>query len=169
MPSTVCGFNDVPGGASGGELLAAYGPTLLVDIGFDPNFNAAVTMAPTAGIQGIHALVDTGATESCIDSLLAAQLNLPVVDRRTVSGVHGGGEVNMHLAQVRIPSLGINLYGAFAGVHLQAGGQVHRALIGRTFLRHCKMVYEGHTGNVTIEVVQPPPPPPVSAVQPPPV
>jgi predicted aspartyl protease len=169
MPSTVCGFNDVPGGASGEDLLASYGPTLLVDIGFDPNFTAAsVTMAPVTGIQGIHALVDTGASESCIDSLLATQLNLPIVDRRTVAGAHGGGDVNMHLAQVRIPSLGINLYGAFAGVHLQAGGQVHRALIGRTFLRYCKMVYEGHTGNVTIEVVQPLQPPPVPAVPTPP-
>jgi predicted aspartyl protease len=125
----------VAGGASGADLLAGYGPTLLVNIGFDPNFTAVQTAPPVAGIQGIYALVDTGATESCIDSLLATQLNLPVVDRRTVSGVHGGGEVNMHLAQVHIPSLGKTIYGAFAGVHLHAGGQAHAALIGRAFLR----------------------------------
>jgi hypothetical protein len=41
--------------------------------------------------------------------------------------------------------------GVFAGVHLQEGGQLHRALIGRTFLRHYKMVYEGLTGTVTLE------------------
>jgi predicted aspartyl protease len=167
MPSAGCGFNDVAGGASGTELLAVWGPTLLVDIGFDPNYNAAQATPPIAGIQGIYALVDTGASESCIDSLLATQLNLPVVDRQTVSGAHGGGEVNMHLAQVHIPNLGKTIYGIFAGVHLQAGGQVHKALIGRTFLRHCKMVYDGQTGNVTIEVVQPPPP--LSAVPTPPV
>lgn len=159
MPSVGCGFSDVAGGASGSDLLAFYGPTLLVDIGFDSNFNAAQTMLPVAGIKGIRALVDTGASESCIDSLLATQLNLPVVDRRTVSGIHGGGEVNMHLAQVHIPSLGKTIYGSFAGVHLQAGGQVHKALIGRTFLRHCKIVYEGQTGNVTIETVDVPQPP----------
>ena len=56
----------------------------------------------------------------------------------------------MHLAQVRIPSLGFTIYGAFAGVHLAAGGQPHKALIGRTFLRAFTMVYKGGTGTVTI-------------------
>jgi len=32
MPETLRGFNYVPGGASGRELLAAYGPTLIVDM-----------------------------------------------------------------------------------------------------------------------------------------
>ena len=152
MPSTRCGFDSVPGGASGSDLLVAYGPTLLVDIGFDPNWKAEIPVViPVAGIKGIHALVDTGATECCIDSLLAAQLNLPIVDRRMIAGVHGGQEVNMHLAQVHAPSVAFTFYGVFAGVHLQAGGQLHRALIGRTFLRHYKMVYEGLTGTVTLE------------------
>lgn len=152
MPSTRCGFDSVPGGASGSDLLATWGPTLLVDIGFDQNWKPGTALLiPVAGIKGIHALVDTGATESCIDSLLATQLNLPIVDRRMISGVHGGQQVNMHLAQVHVPSLNFTIYGVFAGVHLQAGGQMHRALIGRTFLRHYKMVYEGHTGLVTLE------------------
>jgi hypothetical protein len=75
---------------------------------------------------------------------------LPVIDRRSVSGVHGAGEVNMHLAHIHIPMLNFTLYGAFAGVALQAGGQQHHALIGRTFLRNFTMIYEGRTGTVTI-------------------
>jgi predicted aspartyl protease len=154
MASVKCGFNDVPGGATGAELLVAYGPTLGVDIGFDPGFKIPAAgqtgPIPVPGITGIEALVDTGATESCIDSVLAAQLNLPIVDKRTVSGVHGSQEVNMHLAQVRIPALDITIYGSFAGVHLAAGGQPHKALIGRTFLHGLTMVYEGATGTVTI-------------------
>jgi predicted aspartyl protease len=155
MPSTKCGFDDVPGGATGSELLTRYGPTLSVDVGFDPDFvqKDGPTATPKPGMTGIHALVDTGAGESCIDSELAAQLNLPVVDRRMVSGAHGSQEVNMHLAQVRVPSLNIVIYGAFAGVHLAAGGQFHKALIGRTFLDAFTMVYEGNTGTVTISSV----------------
>ena len=156
MPSTRCGFDSVPGGASGADLLTSYGPTLLVDIGFDAAFKPESLVTPIAGIKGIHALVDTGASESCIDSLLATQLNLPIVDRRMISGVHGGQEVNMHLAQVHVPALMWTIYGVFAGVHLQAGGQIHKALIGRTFLRNYKMVYEGLTGMVTLESIQPP-------------
>jgi predicted aspartyl protease len=148
MANTKCGFDDILGGATGGDLLIFYGPTLVVNIGFDPAYKAGGV--PVPGIIGISALVDTGATESCIDSALASQLNLPIVDRRMISGVHGRQEVNIHLAQVHIPSLAHTIYGAFAGVHLVAGGQPHKALIGRTFLQGYTMVYEGRTGTVTL-------------------
>jgi predicted aspartyl protease len=166
MANVECGFADVPGGASGSDLLTSYGPTPPVDIGFDANFKANQVPAPIAGIKGVDALVDTGAAESCIDSLLASQLNLPIVDRRPIAGALGQGEANMHLAQVHIPSLKRTIYGVFAGVHLQAGGQMHKALIGRTFLRHCTMSYDGQAGTVSIETPDVPgaaaaPPPPL--------
>jgi len=154
MPQIHCGFiDDLASGVSGAALLVSYGPTIQVDIGFDPNFKPnpkAPVPAPMAGIQGQHALVDSGASECCIDSLLAAELKLPIVDRRPVSGVHGKEEVNIHLAQIHVPSLGHIMYGRFAGVHLAAGGQVHKAILGRTFLRHFKMAYDGTTGQVLI-------------------
>jgi hypothetical protein len=40
-------------------------------------------------------------------------------------------------------------------VDLKAGGQIHSALIGRTFLKHFKMVYDGRTGTVTLSRDQP--------------
>ena len=151
MAIAKCGFENVPGGAAASDLLVSYGPTLLVNIGFDPNYQPPPhPNIPVAGITGTHALVDTGASESCIDSMLATQLNLPIVDRRMVSGVSGPQEVNMHLSQVYIPSLSFTIYGMFAGVHLTAGGQPHKALIGRTFLQRFTMTYNGLTGDVTI-------------------
>jgi hypothetical protein len=124
---------------------------IIVDIGFDANYGGgAGTPRPVPGVTGLHALVDTGATESCIDNLLAAQLNLPVVDKRMTAGAHGAKEVNVHLAQVYIPSLNFTITGAFAGVGLREGGQAHSALIGRTFLRHFKMTYDGPSGGVEI-------------------
>jgi hypothetical protein len=133
-------------------MLVAIGPTLFVQIGFDPTFDplAVPPGAPNLPTNVVQALVDSGATESCIDSTIATALNLPIIDRRSVSGVHGTGEVNMHLAHIHIPALNFTLYGAFAGVALQAGGQHHHALIGRTFLRNFTMIYEGRTGTVTI-------------------
>ncbi|MDE2142736.1 MAG: hypothetical protein KGJ84_10025 [Elusimicrobia bacterium] len=94
--------------------------------------------------------MDTGAGESCIDAMLATQLGLPIVDQQVIGGVGGRHTVNVYLAQVRVPALNININGQFAGVNLAESGQVHRALIGRTFLRHFVMVYEGHTGTVKI-------------------
>lgn len=150
MTRTRCGFNDTPMG-SGKDLLASQGPTIFVNIGFDASYSPQnVIQIPVPGIRQARALVDTGATESCIDSLLAAQLKLPIVDRRQIAGVGGAQVVNMHLAQVHVPSLGQTIYGAFAAVHLVAGGQPHQALLGRLFLQHFTMIYEGRTGTVTI-------------------
>jgi predicted aspartyl protease len=150
MPEAKCGFNSIPGGASGSELLVTYGPSIIVDIGFDPDYRTKPV--PLAGITDLAALVDTGATESCIDSLLAAQLNLPIVDKRVICGAGGQHEVNMHLAQIYVPSLHFTVYGSFAAVHLAAGGQPHRALLGRTFLAAMKMSYDGLTGDVTLSI-----------------
>ena len=85
--------------------------------------------------------------ESCIDSTLAVELKLPVIDRQVVAGED---EVNMHLAQIHVPALKVTVTGSFAGVHLTAGGQPHYALIGRTFLQHFKMTYESTTGAVSL-------------------
>ena|ERR1700733_8644936 len=153
MPRTKCGFDSTPQGASGQELLVTWGPTLFVDVGFDPAFipNPLAMPVPTPGMRGINALVDTGAQECCIDSLLASQLGLPIVDRRQISGVHGSHIASVHLAQVFVPSLAFVVYGAFVGVDLAAGGQAHSVLIGRTFLQFFTMVYEGRNGTVTLD------------------
>lgn len=54
------------------------------------------------------------------------------------------------MAQIQVPALGVNIYGSFAAAHLSAGGQQHRAIIGRTFLRHHTMTYDGKTGAVRL-------------------
>lgn len=150
MADTECGFNDVAGGASGADLLVSRGPTLLVNIGFDPSFSAITGVKPQPGLQGVEALVDTGASTSCIDNLLGSQLNLPIIDRIQISGAGGHHMANMYLAQIYIPSLSSTIIGSFAGVDLLAGGQRHSALIGRSFLRNCRMEYDGTTGSVKL-------------------
>jgi predicted aspartyl protease len=149
MPQTRCGFDDHQG-TSGHDQLIAFGPTLNVDIGFDPNYKPSATAVPVPGIRGIWALVDTGATESCIDAQLAATLNLPLINRRPIAGIGGLHQASVHLAQIHVPSLAFTIYGEFAAVDLAAGGQHHRALVGRTFLERFTMVYDGKTGNVTL-------------------
>ena len=150
MPTTKCGCNDAPG-VPARDGLVGIGPTLIVNIGFDPTYDPANPAKPVVlPADQLWALVDTGALESCIDSDLAMRLNLPVIDRRHIAGAHGAKEVNVHLGHVHIPSLNFTLYGQFCAVDLAAGGQRHRALIGRTFLQHFTMVYEGRTGSVTL-------------------
>ena len=135
MPTTRCGFDDGPT-LTGQAALALHGPILEVEIGFD------------AEGPRYYALVDTGASESCIDSTLAIQLGLPVIDQRPRLGASGEFLANIHLARIHVPALKSTINGRFAGVDL--AGHPYRALIGRTFLQHFTMVYEGRTGTVTL-------------------
>jgi hypothetical protein len=121
-------------------------------IGLDPNYDPQAVPLPPPILSPplLPALVDTGASASCIDSGLAMRLNLPVIDQARISGAHGAGLVNVHLAQLHIPALAFTIYGAFFAVDLIAGGQAHHALIGRNFLQLFTMTYEGPTGTVTL-------------------
>ncbi len=133
------------------DALAALGPTINVQVGFDPDYKPALGVYPALPQDQYPAIVDTGATESCIDVSLASALRLNPVNRLWMSGIGGAIEVNTYLVQVVVPSLSFVLYGEFAGVHLLAGGQAHLALLGREFLRHHRLVYDGRTGIVTLE------------------
>ena len=135
------------GSAGQPDLLVARGPTLPVMIGRGPD----LTMAAATPTDAAHAaLLDTGADTACIDSDFAYALNLPVVHQETVSGVHGRGLVNLHLAQIYLPGLSAVFSGAFAGAGLKTGGQPYTAILGRDFLRHFRSTYNGRTGAVTL-------------------
>jgi hypothetical protein len=150
MPQVECGHSD-GSGYTGSQLLAIRGPTLLVDIGFDPDYDPAQPgKLPKLAITGVEALIDTGATISCIDKALAAALKLPAVDKQKFGGAAGLYEAEMHSAQIHVPSLVATIHGLFAAVDLVGGGQRHVALIGRTFLQNLKMAYDGTTGKVTL-------------------
>lgn len=145
-----CGFH---GQANAPDLLIQNGPTILVNIGFDPALHPGTPNAPAAlvpAMQNISALVDTGATYSFIDTSIAAVLNLPKVDKANISGSAGSHVADVFLAQIHVPSLGITILGQFAGVNLIGGGQMHGALLGRSFLRDLTMTYDGQTGRVSL-------------------
>jgi hypothetical protein len=156
--------------------LVAHGPTILAQIGFDPAFFGAIASpappaltlpTPSAAVddaqqQGappplppvapVLALIDTGASNSCIDDTLAIQLNLPLINRVRVGGVHGGELLCVYLGKLSIPQLGFSRAGQFIGAKMEQGNQAHRALIGRDLLANMLMVYDGTTGRVKLSV-----------------
>lgn len=133
------------------DLLILHGPSIQVDIGFDPAFDPVrLGKPPNAITKNAWALIDTGAQESFIDTGLADALTLPLVDMMPVSGSAGRHVAPVYSAQMYIPPLNFTIWGTFAGVNLVAGGQQHMALIGRTFLAHHKMIYDGTTGRVAL-------------------
>ena len=156
MPIADCGFRNTDQ-LSGLKALLQFGPTLWVDMGFDPTFDYAKgsltgALGPQSSATQIPALVDTGATFSCIDNNLALSLGLPFVDRQNISGVGGEHELNVYLAHVIAPALRWGQWGLFYGVKLAEGQQPHRALIGRFFLQTMMLIYDGRTGHVEIAV-----------------
>lgn len=160
MPIVECGCPPAAAAAAGATpqaVLVNIGPTLQVDVGFDPAlFGSSLpaipgsTASPAAiSAVSVPALLDTGAQESSIDEDLAQQLNLPLIDQETTSGISGPIVLNVYLAHIVIPMLGTQ-YGRFTGVHLQKGGQFHRALLGRTMLQDMLLVYDGDSGSVKL-------------------
>ena len=132
------------------DILTVVGPNMDVHIGFDPNYRAGPGLVPSLPPNHYSALIDTGARDSCIDSALASALNLVVIDQRWIAGVGGPQLVNVYAAQLYVPSLNWIVFGDFHGVHLTAGQQPHFALIGRTFLRHHTLFYDGRSGVVRL-------------------
>ena len=149
MPLTDAAFADSDGRPDHAALLE-LGPSLEVVV--SPLVDLA--QPPTEGhiTEGhvTHALVDTGATQSCIDTQVAESLELSVVDYVTLSGAAGPSPHPLFMAKVAIPLLDILEFGAFIGVDLAAGGQPHRVLLGRTFLRSTVMIYDGIRAQVTL-------------------
>ena len=138
MASVECGWPQI-----NPAWLTLHGPTVQVQIKWIANGEGQVS-------ELYPALVDTGAGECCIDSALALELALPIVDRQWIAGATGREIVNIHEAELHVPALGFVMTGRFAGVHLTAGGQQHHALIGRTLLLHHVLVYDGQQGSAIL-------------------
>lgn len=150
MPTIDCGFEDFEE-KERPSLLAQIGPTIPVQIGFDPGFDEFDETDPILPSELFPALVDTGASSNSIDAELASSLRLPVIYYdEEVSGSAGKHTADIYIAQIHIPELNRTISGQFVGVRLAAGGQLHRAIIGRSFLRDFVLRYDGRTGQVTL-------------------
>jgi len=103
---------------------------------------------PVSGL----ALIDTGASNTCIDDAAATQLQLPVIDTVTIaSASHAASLQNVYPATLDIAGLQIPINVERAiGAPLAAQGLI--ALIGRDVLIHGTFIYNGFTGSITFAI-----------------
>lgn len=148
MPSTQAGYKTGKNGLSAADLLVDLGPTVLVDIGLKSRTSSGEP--PDLAEKKIKALIDTGAGGDCIDNDLAIRLGLPITDEGEISGVGGRQHAFVYTARVYVPKLDRLLFQRFTGVKLQDGGQWHRLILGRTFLRQYRLAYDGASGQVEL-------------------
>jgi hypothetical protein len=135
------------------DTLIRDGPTILVDVGFDPSWRTEkLPQRPKLAAHRIRALIDTGADLSYVDCDLATRLKLPIVDRARPRVLSGSGlyEPDVYLAQIFIAPLLFVCAGEFPGVYLKRYGEPYEVQIGRTFLANCTLSYDGRSGRVTL-------------------
>jgi hypothetical protein len=150
MNEAQCGYDHAPGGR-GRTLLAQYGPSLKVDLGFDPKFVAGFGDLPSPNERGLDAMIDTGASDNYLDRAMADRLALPLIDQDEAATPLGTETVNLYLAQVHVIALNKVIFGKFAVVNLRANRIEFDVLLGRTFLQDYLFTYDGTIGRATIQ------------------
>lgn len=90
----------------------------------------------------VIALIDTGASSSCIDESIAKDLGLVVRDVIDVHTPSGSSKQNLYDLGFALPNLTQTIIPVLApGADLKA--QPYRALIGRDILSFCTLIYNG--------------------------
>jgi len=138
-------------------ILANLGPIVPVEISIPGALAELYTKQghalpqPKAGL----ALVDTGASASCVDDEVITQLGVNPIRTAEIHGSAGQHQVNVYPAHLRFPSMPnfeIEFSAAF-GVNINAqkvGDQPIIALLGRDLLTHCELTYNGTLGMFTL-------------------
>ena len=102
-------------------------------------------------ISGL-ALIDTGASVTCVDDETAQKLQLPIIDVvRMASASHASHQANVYPIKLTITGLPIGINAPRAvGAALKTQGLI--ALLGRDILMHCTMHYNGVAGEITLAI-----------------
>ncbi len=148
--------------APDGSIVQVAPPLALVQRGpcLQVSVNIAQSMAQQlaqrgqplpSSVSGL-ALIDTGATSTCVDEATAQQMGLPVVNVVPVaSASHAQTMANVYPIQLAITGLPITIDAPQAiGAALAAQGLL--VLIGRDVLQHCTLFYNGLTGEFTLAI-----------------
>jgi predicted aspartyl protease len=139
---------------TGSQALQGRGPVVEVSIGIESSAGSGLLQkgqqlpTPKTGF----ALIDTGASNTCIDEKTAEEMGLPVIDVAKMSSAsHAGIDQNVYPIQITIAGsiLQFNVPRAMGGA---LGAQGLIALIGRDVLQFCTLFYNGITGQITLSI-----------------
>lgn len=132
--------------------LLLRGPVVQVSVTIEQNAGKGLTAhgktlpTPKSGL----ALIDTGASNTCIDDQAAEELGLPVIDVASMqSASHEKHPCNVYPIQIITPIITLNAPRAM-GAALASQGLL--VLIGRDVLQHCTLYYNGPVGQFTLSL-----------------
>jgi len=132
--------------------LHTLGPRLDIAISMPaPLASALVAQGATVPQPSVgHALIDTGAAQTCIEDSVARQLGLPVINQVPLSTPAGQTMHTLYAAQLIFPGTLLPTITNIAviGVHLSSQGIA--ALLGRDFLSGKTLHYDGGLSIVSL-------------------
>jgi predicted aspartyl protease len=136
------------------QVLQQRGPIAQVSITLAQAFVTSLMQAgkevpqPTTGF----ALIDTGASNTCVDDEAAKTMGLPVIDVGTMhSASHAKIPSNIYPVQIQIVGFQIQFPSLRTmGAALKNQGLL--MLLGRDLLQRCTLFYNGVTGQITLSI-----------------
>ncbi len=139
------------------EALAIDGPVIDIVVRCEPGAERSEEGYPSEHRTG--ALIDTGASEVCIDYRIAHALDLREVDQRMIVTPGGNILVKVFLGLLEVPSLGFSRLMPLYAPKVERLN--YAALLGRSFLKDFYVTFEGPTGRFVFvhkDDAFPPPP-----------
>jgi predicted aspartyl protease len=132
--------------------LQLRGPILQVSLTIEQNAGKGLLAkgqtvpTPRSGL----ALIDTGASNTCVDEQTAKDLRLPIIDVANMqSASHEKHSCNVYPVQIITPIVTLNAPRAM-GAALASQGLL--VLIGRDVLQNCNLFYNGPAGQFTLSL-----------------
>ena len=132
--------------------LQMRGPVLQVTVTVEQNVGKGLVSrgkplpAPKAG----WALIDTGASNTCIDEQAAQEMGLPIIDVGAMqSATHEKVACNIYPVLIQTPIVDLN---SIRTIGAALAGQGLLILIGRDVLQRCNLFYNGLAGQFTLSV-----------------
>lgn len=129
--------------------LVMRGPVLQVTITIEQHAaKALLTQGKTVQSKTGIALIDTGASNTCVDDKAAQELGLPVIDVGSMqSASHEKHPCNIYPVQIVTPVVTLNSPRTM-GANLASQGLL--VLVGRDVLASCNLFYNGPSGQFTL-------------------
>lgn len=124
--------------------MAIFGHILPVHIAA---FGASSKTSSMPALVETNGLIDTGASDVCIDYRIALELGLREIDQATVGVVGGSTLAKIYLGRLTVPDVGFDrvcpLYA------LRVRHPTHDVLLGRSFLENYIVTFDGPAGTFT--------------------
>ena len=156
MPVYSGEFRTQAGGQPGPGVLIGFGPILPVEIGVPSALSkllASQNKTIPAPMPGF-ALIDTGATRSCVDVNIISHLEIKPIGIVPLETPAGPSQHNLFPAKFNFPAIKFEFeFSSVVGVSLgqkSIGGKQIIALIGRDVLSRCLLVYNGPKASFSI-------------------